>query len=182
MKPNMVAELKFMQDFTDGPKDNVVRVNFEKNIQSVEHRLLSEKKRQLFEQWLAKGLVTVLLDARVPGVKVPEDFKQDGDLRLNFSFKFQIIDFNFDNNAIKATLSFEAGPFLCEIPWSSVYGLQSAVLNQGAVWFKDFPSDYDQELVLGFNEEEHECLEDSKESLVSNVIEYDFAGKKDLVK
>lgn len=172
-----------MQDFGDTPnktKNNVVRVDFEKNAQSFEQKLLSEKKRQLFEKWLNDGIVTVLLDARSGGVKVPDRFSQEGDLRLNFSYGFRISDFNFDDTAVWATLSFDGGGFLCHVPWTSVYGLQSAALNQGAVWYADFPADYDEAEVLGLIEDPEDLVEDTPDP--NNVIEYDFTGKKDLVK
>ena len=183
-----------MQDCDDASnitKDNVVRVDFEKSALNLEQKLLSEKKRQLFEKWLSHGIVTLLLDARADSVKVPPAFKQEGDLRLNFSHGFRLSDFNFDNTAVWATLSFEGGGFLCHVPWTSVYGLQSAALNQGAVWFMDFPADYDQAEVLGLSESEDasdlvediEDLEDMPDVVSSsNVIEYDFTSKKDLVK
>jgi len=175
-----------MQDFGDVPnktKNNVVKVDFEKSAQSFEKKKLSEKKCQLFEKWLNDGIVTVLLDARSFGVKVPESFSQTGDLRLNFSHAFRISDFNFDDAAVWATLSFDSGGFLCHVPWTSVYGIQSATRNQGAVWFADFPADYDQVEVLGLIEDSGELAEDTPDvASQSNVIEYDFTGKKDLVK
>jgi hypothetical protein len=180
-----------MQDSGDASntnaKSNVVKVDFEKSALNLEQKLLSEKKRQLFEKWLLSGIVTVLLDARGADVKVPPAFKQEGDLRLNFSYGFRIADFNFDDKAVWATLSFDGGGFLCHVPWTSVYGLQSAALNQGAVWFMDFPSDYDQTEVLGLSESEsvdaHDLIDDTTEDVSGdNIIKYDFTGKKDLVK
>lgn len=180
-----------MRDFTDAPKNNVVRVDFEKGSSSglgqalsPQQKLLSEKKRHLFEQWLSKGTVSVLLDARCPGVKVPEIFSKQGDLRLNFCYEFHVPDFSFNDTAVWGTLSFDAGDFFCQVPWTSVYGLQSAILNQGAAWFDDFPSDLDQSEVLGISEEACEIFEEElvESELKNNVIEFDFASKKDVVK
>lgn len=180
-----------MRDFSDAPKDNVVRIDFEKNALSgqaqalsPQQKILSEKKRHLFEQWLSKGTVSVLFDARSRGVKVPAAFSKQGDLRLNFCYEFHVPDFSFNEMAVWGTLSFDAGDFFCQVPWTSVYGLQSAVLNQGAAWFDDFPSDLDQNEVLGISEESFEIFEEESAEVPpkNNVIEFDFASKKDIVK
>ncbi len=137
---------------------NVVTVDFSakssaKASMSPEDRSLNEKKKALFHNWLDHGCVTVLFDARASGVKVPKEFAGRGDLRLNFSYDFLVPDFSFDDDNVWATLSFDSGEFYCFVPWRTVYGLQSEVLHQGAVWFDSFPGDYDQIAVLGFNEE-----------------------------
>jgi hypothetical protein len=168
-----------MDDF-EQPKNNIVRIDFEKNSQNLETKLLSQQKREIFEEWLSKGLVTVLLDARLKEVEVPPDFKSEGALRLNFSYAYNIIDFNFDDKAVRASLTFEKGIYLCYIPWPSVYGLQSPALDQGAVWFMDFPVDQDQSSVLGFSESEDDFIE--QESAQDNIIKYDFTASKDVVK
>jgi len=180
MKQSTAVGLSTMRDGLDEPKNNILRVDFEKNALNQEQKLLGEKKRELFEEWLKNGIVTVLLDARANGVVVPDEFRKDGDLRLNFSYNYHIPDFNFDNTAVWATLAFEDGSSYCRVPWKSVYGIQSAVLNQGAVWFGDFPADYDQAEVLGVSEQSIE--EETEEMPECNVIEYDFTSKKDLVK
>jgi hypothetical protein len=81
------------------------------------------------------------------------EFITRGDLRLNFCYDFHIPDFNFNEVGVWATLSFDSGEYFCMIPWEHVYGLQSAKLHQGAVWFESFPEDYDQLEVLGFSPE-----------------------------
>lgn len=168
--------------------NNVVHVDFKGKSSPLVHgsvlNELNQKKRELFAAWLKAGTVCVLFDARDKAVKVPKDLKERGDLRLNFCYNFHLADFNFNDTAVFATLSFDDGEHFCSVPWSSVYGLQSAVLHQGAVWFDSFPVDQDQVSVLGFSEEmceqwstqepdngEHEPND------ADNIIELDFSNR-----
>lgn len=178
------------------PKDNgdnltnVVKVDFKSRTLALDNMSLShetkeqnEKKWILFDKWLCEGTVSVLFDARLKGVKVPGEFKNRGDLRLNFSHDFMVPDFNANEFGVWATLSFESGEFFCMVPWTSVYGLQSLKVNQGAVWFESFPSDLDQMMVLGFSEEMCQTLTNDEElafpSARDNVVLLDFSSAKD---
>lgn len=140
---------------------------------------LDDKKRELFEKWLAVGTVCVLFDARKKDVAVPEEFKDRGDLRLNFCRNFFVPDFNYNELAVWGSLSFDNGEFFCKVPWKWVYGIQSAKLNQGAVWFESFPSDYDQVNVLGFSEEMCDpvpaIVDGEDDDICENVIALDFS-------
>jgi hypothetical protein len=171
---------------------NVVKVNFKRRIDlacdkpsSKKNEELNEKKREIFAHWLGSGIVSVLFDARVLGVSVPMEFSGQGDLRLDFCYQFYVPDFNFNEEAVWGTLSFDSGEFFCQVPWISVYSLQSAKLSQGAVWFEYFPKDYDQIEVLGFNEEMCEDLstleaskDESKSLTLNNVVSLDFSGRR----
>ncbi len=180
------------------PKDlidanNVVAIDFakKKSVQtkaiSVEERLLNEKKRALFDKWLSFGCVSVLFDARMEGVKVPTEFADRGDLRLNFSYDFMVADFSFNEQQVWATLSFDSGEYFCAVPWKSVYGLQSEKLHQGAVWFDSFPDDYDQVKVLGFSESMCEefgsplsgLVEEAEPQEDGNVVQLNFSPDND---
>lgn len=173
--------------------DNVVAIDFSRKkttpvlLASPEERALNEKKRVLFDKWLAFGCVSVLFDARADNVKVPKEFADRGDLRLNFSYDFMVPDFGFNDVCVWATLSFDSGEFFCSVPWNTVYGLQSEKLHQGAVWFDSFPEDYDQVKVLGFSEDMCEelgnplaALADEPEAVdASNVVELKFSPDND---
>jgi stringent starvation protein B len=175
-----------MSDFNESTPNNVVMLPFARKALQAQgiKDPLNEKKRELFNEWLTHGTVSVLFDARAQGVKVPLEFKQQGDLRLNFCHHFHVPDFNFNEVGVWATLSFDSGEQFCMVPWASVYGIQSAVLNQGAVWFEHFPGDYNQKDVLGTSEEL--CASLAEDNIdphevnmeqADNVIAVDFANK-----
>lgn len=148
---------------------------------------LDRDKKDLFSRWISEGTVCILFDARQAGVLVPPEFRNRGELRLNFCYNFHIPDFIFNAHVVQATLSFDSGEYFCVVPWKSVYGFQSKELNQGAVWFESFPKDLDQMEVLGFSEEMCEAKEEllgedleeakSDEPNEEKIIKLDFSKK-----
>lgn len=88
-----------------------------KNVDLLE---INKAKRKIFERALESGIATLQLDARVSGVQVPQMFKGNSSLALNYSYKYNVPDFCFDDDCVVATLSFSRVPFRCIIPWESV--------------------------------------------------------------
>lgn len=153
-----------MPDFNDPQKNNVVVIDFErkpkKNVLKPQGHA-NNQKRDLFVKVLAKGVVSVVLDACAPGVKVPPRYQATRDLVLNFSYDFHIPDFNFNDVAIWATLSFDEGEFFCWVPWSSVLGIFSAL-----------PPKEEHKLdILLEDESSSVCLPNK-----NNIIAFDFMG------
>lgn len=161
---------------------NIIEVDFSKKNQNSKAPLdpLDKDKYDAFSKWINEGTVCVLFDARSEKSIVPHEYKSQGDLRLNFCYQFHIEDFTFDAESIRATLSFDSGDFFCQVPWGAIYALQSDALKQGAVWFEDFPSDYNQVEVLGFDEnaDEDELNDESLALDTGEVITLDFPDKK----
>ncbi|HEY7957277.1 MAG TPA: ClpXP protease specificity-enhancing factor SspB [Polyangia bacterium] len=91
---------------------------------------------------LERAEARVHLDARHPGVVVPDWLAHDGHLRLDFSYGFTppIPDLTVDDAGIRATLSFRGRPFSVTIPWPAVY-LVADYDGNGAVWQEDIPAD-----------------------------------------
>lgn len=90
-------------------------------------------KLKAFKDALEKGVVMVHLDATRPGVSVPSAYAKNPILGLNFSYKYNLPDFAFDEEGVSATLSFDEGYFYCLVPWESVYRIGDQV------WPDDFP-------------------------------------------
>ena len=86
---------------------------------------LGIKKRDVFAKYIEEGMVSVTLDPRAQGARVPKAFGDREELVLNFSHRFFIEDFAFDADAICASLSFSGKPFYCIVPWASVKMLLS---------------------------------------------------------
>lgn len=133
-----------------GSADNIVRINFAKNSKAhvfpvaknkVQTRARSREKLSLFEELLEQGVVMLILDARHPNVDVPSEFSQEYDLRLNFSYRFGLKDFTFDQSGVEATLSFSHGLYFCRVPWSAVFAIQSHASKLGSVWTEDVPTE-----------------------------------------
>lgn len=133
-------------------QDNVVSVDF-KAPKKTKRAPLSEKDRsrnleklEVFRQLVDQGMVMVVMDTRRKGVQVPPRFADDYQLRLNFSLKFYIDDFEYDEYGVRASLSFNKVPYYCDIPWHAIYALNSQAVEQGVMWPDDVPSEL-QEMV-----------------------------------
>jgi stringent starvation protein B len=102
-------------------------------------------KRQTLLQYLQRGVTMVHLDARRPGVVVPQQYAGDAHLRLNLSYRYSIPDFEIDDRRIQATLSFSGASFQCILPWESIFGITSHA-GDGQVWPEDLPTEVMQTL------------------------------------
>lgn len=119
----------------DDKGGKVVRLDFRKAREEREQRAAPEdpwaaQKLQAFERLIDEGMVLVSLDSRRPGVSVPPHHRGDPQLGLNFSLRFYVDDFAYDDQGVRASLSFQGAPFFCDIPWSAVFMLRSHVTDE----------------------------------------------------
>jgi stringent starvation protein B len=91
-------------------------------------------KKETLRAWLARGVTMVHLDARRPGVVVPQQYIGDAHLRLNLSYRYSIPDLEVGDDAVQATLSFGGRPFHCVLPWEAIFGITSQASGDGQVW------------------------------------------------
>lgn len=95
---------------------------------------LALKKLGVFKKYIEQGMVSVTLDPRIEGVSVPDHFVNRPELVLNFSYRFFIDDFAFNEHAVCASLSFSGRPFFCVVPWGAVKMMLSHHDNSMAVF------------------------------------------------
>ncbi len=100
---------------------------------------LAALKRKFIEEGLARGKVQIRLDARRPGVRVPEHLLGDCALALNVSEQFPDTNMVVNDRGIAATLRFSKVPFRCLLPWSSVWGAVAPGTDTLHVWPPDLP-------------------------------------------
>lgn len=134
-----------------GPNDDdeggkVVRLDFKKAREEREQRAAPEdpwaaQKLQAFERLIDEGMVLVTLDSRRPGVSVPPHHRGDAQLGLNFSHRFYVDDFTYDEQGVRASLSFRGEPFFCDIPWSAVFMLRSHVTDEVFLFPSSVPAE-----------------------------------------
>ena len=101
----------------------------------------NEKKQKVL-QALEQGMTQLHLDARRPGVLVPEQFRGDHHLVLNVSYRFDPPDLSVSDWGVRETLSFGGSRFTVGIPWSALYAVASLVTRE--YWM--FPDDMPEEL------------------------------------
>jgi stringent starvation protein B len=101
----------------------------------------NEKKQRLL-QALEEGMSQLHLDARRPGVLVPEKFRGEHHLVLNVSYRFDPPDLSVSEWGVRQTLSFGGSRFTVAVPWSALYAIASLVTRE--YWM--FPDDMPEEL------------------------------------
>ena len=143
-----MQENKAAGEAEDVREDNVIHVNFGGprhevvepetppyyDIDTFDLDALAFKKLEIFAEFVDAGMVSVTLDSTAPGVCVPPQFEGRPELVLNFSHRFYIEDFTYDEHAICASLSFSGSPFYCVVPWKAVKILLCHSDNRVAVF------------------------------------------------
>ena len=137
--------------------DNVIRVDFRQGVvlgegeeveapEAVEEEpgeLVeaeeTEPKHVTFGGLIEIGKVMVTLDTRAEGVIVPSQFANAPQLHLNFSHRFRIDDFEFDEDSVRATLSFDSGDAHCVVPWKAIYVMVCESADACHIYPTDFP-------------------------------------------
>ncbi len=104
-------------------------------------RKLKEKKDRVLEA-LEQGMTQIHLDARRPGVLVPEKFRTEHHLVLNISYRFDPPDLSVSEWGVRQTLSFGGSRFTIGVPWSALYAVASLATRE----FWMFPDDLPHEL------------------------------------
>lgn len=107
----------------------------------VSDRKLKEKKDRVLEA-LEQGMTQIHLDARRPGVLVPDKFRTEHHLVLNVSYRFDPPDLSVSEWGVRQTLSFGGSRFTVGVPWSALYAVASLATRE----FWMFPDDLPHEL------------------------------------
>jgi len=105
--------------------------------------LRAREKRKLFATLLETGITALHLDPRRPGVIVPGRFADQSWLVLNYSYRYGIADFRFDDQVVEASLSFAGQPFYCRVPWQAVFAMTDSTRQRGRIWHDEVPADVD---------------------------------------
>ncbi len=105
---------------------------------------VEEKKAKLLGS-LERGKTQVHLDARRPGVIVPDAYKADFHLVLDLSYRFDPPDLTVSEWGVRETLSFRGSRFTVGVPWSAIYAIASHQSRE----FWMYPDDMPKELLEG---------------------------------
>src|SRR5262252_3651774 len=99
-------------------------------------------KKEVALALLERSSVHVHLDPRAAGVIVPPWFKRQPQLvlQIGLNMAVPIPDLQVDDEGLSCTLSFNRSPFMCVIPWGSVFALVGEN-RQGMIWPDDVPAE-----------------------------------------
>jgi len=95
-------------------------------------------KRAEFERLLALGVVQVHFDPRREDVHAPARLRSQPWLKLNFSMRYGLRDFQITDDDVSATLSFGGQPYFCRVPWRTVFAITD-IAREGMAWPEDVP-------------------------------------------
>jgi stringent starvation protein B len=112
---------------------------------------LDEKKERLLSA-LDQGLTQLHLDARRPGVLVPEKFKGEHHLVLNVSYRFDPPDLSVNDWGVRQTLSFGGSRFQVGVPWSAIYAVASLVTREFWMYPDEMPIELADSVAEGVTE------------------------------
>jgi hypothetical protein len=157
----------------NGEDNNVVRVDFKRAQRTSPSDPTAPQKYAVFGRFIDRGKVMVTLDARRPGVTVPTQYAEESQLNLDFSERFGLADFVYDERGVRASLSFNRQPFFCDVPWSSVYSLFShAEDGERLTWPRSLPSEILEQLPEASIEHLERVLELQVEKLLRQQREH----------
>jgi stringent starvation protein B len=84
-------------------------------------------------------MTMVHLDARRPGVVVPEHLRREAHLLLNLSYKFSPPDLTVSEWGVRQTLTFGGVAFNVAVPWSALYAISSHATKEFYMYPDDMP-------------------------------------------
>lgn len=79
------------------------------------------------------------LDARRPGVLVPDHLRNEPQLLLNISYRFTPPDLTVSEWGIRETLTFSGKAFCVAVPWSALYAISSHATKEWWMYPEDMP-------------------------------------------
>lgn len=99
-------------------------------------------KQQAFLALLREGWTSLHLDARRPGVVVPDSLRREPHLVLQYGhdLPIPIPDLEIDDYGVRATLSFSRTAHRTVVPWSAVY-VVACDDGRGILYSEDVPQD-----------------------------------------
>jgi stringent starvation protein B len=99
-------------------------------------------KQQAFLALLREGWTSLHLDARRPGVVVPQPLRGEPHLVLQYGhdLPIPIPDLEVDEYGVRATLSFSRAAHRTVVPWSAVY-VVACDDGRGVLYSEDVPPD-----------------------------------------
>jgi len=97
-----------------------------------------EGTKELMEKMLGNGDTMLCIDSRHKDVHVPENHRGKADLRLilNLNFRRPI---EVTDDGVRAELLFGGAPFMCWIPYASVWGVYNPNKGEGYLWPAHLP-------------------------------------------
>lgn len=96
---------------------------------------LAKDKLSYFAQLIDEGMTSIVVDGRAPNTRLPAHLRGQPSVVLNWSHRFELPDFEYDEKGVRGTLSFKGEAFTTNVPWRSVHAIFSTRNpNMGMMW------------------------------------------------
>jgi hypothetical protein len=105
-------------------------------------------KFSYFCELINEGMTTVKINTKAPGVEAPRNILEHLTAAINWSHKFKVDDFAYDELGVRGTLSYKERLFFTNIPWVSVWAISFPNGTKSREWREDLPKE------IYFNEED----------------------------
>jgi hypothetical protein len=113
--------------------------NIEKEVQPDQTNL---DKFSYFCELICDSMTTVKINTKAEGVEVPGSVKEQHLIAaINWSHKFNLEDFIYDEEGVRGTLSFKERLFFTNIPWRSVWAISFPNGGKCREWKDDLPKE-----------------------------------------
>jgi stringent starvation protein B len=99
-------------------------------------------------------MTMIHLDARRPGVAVPEHLKKEPHLLLNLSYRFSPPDLTVSEWGVRQTLTFGGVAFTVAVPWNALYAISSHATKEFYMYPDDMPPELLASQAQGLSAEE----------------------------
>lgn len=146
----------------------------------------NEEKKAEIERLLGEGLMSCFIDSRRDDVDVPSQHKDNIQLILNFSYLFQVPDFQLTETQIEASLSFGPQVYFCQIPYDSIYVISSQITQETLIFPESVPSELLNLIMSSLQEIRDEknktklsLVGDDTEGVLPDISELDLKGLGD---
>lgn len=98
-------------------------------------------KMNYFSSLLQQGMTTIRINTKCNGVVLPNHLKDQLLTQLNWSVKFRIPDFQYDERGVRGTLSFNKTPCYTDVPWEGVWAMALAHGEKTREWKESIPKE-----------------------------------------
>lgn len=85
----------------------------------------NDSKLEAFSKLIINDLVRVFINTKTSGLQIPKSFYSNQDLTLDWSLKFNLKDFKYNEYGISGTLSFDKKQSYVFLPWDSIWSMST---------------------------------------------------------